>query len=331
MMANRQQLQFGDRSAHARLVALERERHISGSSAAAVIAYHETVPSRDGALPVWARAAQRVATALAGILGTVLFTNSRASLDGAPFSRVVHVDLLQLARWDGAVSPRALCGLKMTAVLHGWSIGALPEHVLMLDHDIVVIRPRAVLAMFDPLVYYDLAGVMEGLSRGWDGRDPNQRNDSLAAPPDPAGRGWEVNSGALAIRRRAEWFVRLWAAEFRAGLPTYSRLTGVDQSALMFVLAHEPRARLFPLPPLYNFRQPALYSKDLGAPVVFHSRAALRSPAAGATSKAMVRVATAAAEEAARKIASLGAETHPQGRSSSRGSSSPSARRRHGS
>ena len=295
---------FVDRSAHARLVALERRT--PASSSAAVIAYHELVPPRDaGTLPVWARAAQRVAGALAGILGTVLFTNSRAALDGPPFSRVVHADLLQLAGWGPSVAPRALCGLKITAVLHGWSIGALPEHVLMLDHDLVVVRPRAVLGMFEPLAHYDLAGVMEGMSRGWDGKDPNQRNDSLATPPDPAGRGWEVNSGVLAIRKQAEWLVKLWAAEFRAGLATYSRLTGVDQSALMWVLAHEPRARLFPMPPLYNFRQPVLYSKDLGAPIVFHSRAALRSPSSGATSKAMARVATAAAEEATRKIGAV--------------------------
>ena len=70
-----------------------------------------------------------------------------------------------------------------------------------------------------------------------------------------AGRGWEVNSGVLAVRQKAAWFVRLWADEVRAGLRTYSMLTGVDQSALMWVLAHEPKARLFPMPALYNFRQ----------------------------------------------------------------------------
>jgi hypothetical protein len=138
-----------------------------------------------------------------------------------------------------------------------------------------------------------------------DGRDPNQRNDSLAAPTDPAGRGWEVNSGVLAVRREAMWLVELWAAEFRAGLATYSLLTGVDQSALMFVLAHEPRARLFPMPPLFNFRQPTLYSRDHGAPVVFHSRAALRAASLGASAKAMVRVAQSAAEDASRRIGAL--------------------------
>ena len=54
-----------------------------------------------------------------------------------------------------------------------------------------------------------------------------------------------------------------------------------------------------------NFRQPTLYSKDLGAPVAFHSRAALRVQSRGAGAKAMARVAQAAAEEAARKIGTL--------------------------
>ena len=108
------------------------------------------------------------------------------------------------------------------------------------------------------------------------------------------------------MRKSAAWLLELWAAEFRAGLPLYSRLTGVDQSALMWVLAHEPRARLFPMPPLYNFRQPTLYSRDLGPPVAFHSRWALRSPTRGGTAKAMGRVVEAASEEAKRQVAAAG-------------------------
>lgn len=146
----------------------------------------------------------------------------------------------------------------------------------------------------------DLAGVMEGMSRGWDGRDPNVRNDSLAVAPDAAGLGWEVNSGVLAVRKQAEWLVQLWAAEFRAGIGLYSRLTGVDQSALMWVLAHEPRARLFAMPPSYNFRLPAVYSRDLGPPVAFHSRTAMKTPTRAATAKAMSRVVGMVAEDAAR-------------------------------
>ena len=55
-------------------------------------------------------------------------------------------------------------------------------------------------------------------------------------PPDEAGRGWEVNTGLLAVRREAEPLVRAWAAEFGARISLYARLSGVDQSALMLVL-----------------------------------------------------------------------------------------------
>ena len=156
--------------------------------------------------------------------------------------------------------------------------------------------------MLEPLFHYDLTGVMEGRSRGWDGRDPNQRNDSLARAPDPAGRGWEVNSGVMGLRRQAAWFVKLWQAEFHSGIDLYGRLTGVDQSALMWLLAHEPKARLFPMPPLYNFRVPTLYSRDFGPPAAFHSRTAMRLPSHGSSAKAMARLTHGVADDTARKI-----------------------------
>lgn len=110
----------------------------------------------------------------------------------------------------------------------------------MLDADVAVLHATPLLRFFAPLAHYDAAAVMEGLSRGWDGRDTTARDDSIALPPDPAGLGWEVNTGVIALRRRAAWFVQLWAAEYRAGLQLYSKLSGVDQSAFMWVLAHEP-------------------------------------------------------------------------------------------
>ena len=93
----------------------------------------------------------------------------------------------------------------------------------------IVLRPHTLLSMFDPLAAYDLAGVMEGYSRGWSGDDTSRRDDRLAAPPDTAGRGWEVNTGALAVRRQAEWLVRAWADEYSRNLSLYARLSGVDQ------------------------------------------------------------------------------------------------------
>ena len=153
--------------------------------------------------------------------------------------------------------------------------------MLLLDLDAAVLRPRQLLSFFAPLSHYDLVGVMEGFSRGWDGTDTARRNDSLAAPPDPTGRGWEVNTGVLAVRKQAAWLVGKWGEEFTQRIELYSRLTGVDQSALMLVLARESRARLFTMPPSYNFRAPTLYAAELGAPVVLHTRAAMRvKPAA---------------------------------------------------
>ena len=147
----------------------------------------------------------------------------------------------------------------------------MPAQVLLLDLDAAVLRPRQLLSFFAPLSHYDLVGVMEGFSRGWDGTDTARRNDSLAAPPDPTGRGWEVNTGVLAVRKQAAWLVGKWGEEFTQRVELYSRLTGVDQSALMLVLARESRARLFAMPPSYNFRAPTLYAAELGGPVVLHT------------------------------------------------------------
>ena len=323
--------QYADRAAFGRLVARESASASDFSDSAAVIAYHDRTGSGGASssggsasanhhtsqvLPPWARAAERIAHSLHGLIPTVLVTNAHVFSSSTPFSRILRVDLLKTSGLTADVPSRAMCGLKLTALLHGWQVGALPERVLLLDHDVIVMNPRQLVRMLEPLRFYDLAGVMEGISRGWDGRDPNQRNDSLASAPDPAGRGWEVNSGVLAVRRQAVWFVRLWADEFRAGVGLYSRLTGADQSALMWVLAHEPRARLFPLPPMYNFRQPTLYSRDLPPPAAFHTRTALRSPSRGTSVKAMARIAHAVAEQAGAwpSSESSGGHAHPSGR-----------------
>ena len=157
---------FGDRAAHARLVALERDRNRKYDDAAALITYHETTAiattttghrrhdgsSSSSTLPPWARAAERIALALTGLLPTVLATNSQdVRLRTPPFSRVLRVDLLKLSGLDSAVPARAMCGLKITALLHGWQTGALPARTLVLDHDVILLRPRQLVHMLDPL------------------------------------------------------------------------------------------------------------------------------------------------------------------------------------
>lgn len=117
---------YQDRRAHSRLVARERASSLAhnASSRAALIAYHDTraPPSLSNPLPPWARSAQRIALALTPILRTVLYTNlADGRLDG-PFDLIVRTDLLQLARVRD-LPPRALCGLKTFALLHGWKTG----------------------------------------------------------------------------------------------------------------------------------------------------------------------------------------------------------------
>ena len=107
--------------------------------------------------------------------------------------------------------------------------------VLLLDVDVLVLRPHALLRLFAPLGDYDLAGVMEGISRDLEGslegssRDWNAtgghgaggsagggggagggaggtpgagnpaRSDVL--PPDVVERGWEVSRYRAATAR----------------------------------------------------------------------------------------------------------------------------------
>lgn len=297
------------------------------NSSAALFVRHELSVAATDAAPL--RAAARAATALrrgAG-LASVLVSNMPLAAVGAaigssePFERVMQRDLVQQMGWSATTRPRALCGLKIVALLAGWREGWLPMRVLLLDTDVVVLRPREFVdAVFAPLAAYDMAGVFEGYSRGWDGRDSAARDDSLATPSDGAGRGWEVNTGVLAVRRDAAWLVQAWADEFFQHISRYALLTGVDQSALMRVLSREPRGRLFPLPPTFNLRQPTVWpmrppSSLAGGPFAFHSRRALRSTPRH--SSAMIGVIDAAAAAARADVASLHlpALTEPSSRS----------------
>ena len=177
---------FSDRAAHARLVAQEHAAAAAhnASSRAALIVYHDLRAAQSATLQPWARSALRIAEALEPVLQTVLYTNLEDPRLNRGFRRVVRMDLLKLSGMHD-VPPRAMCGLKITALLHGWQHSILPEQVLMLDADVVVLHARPLLRMFAPLAHYDVAAVMEGYSRGWNGKDTSVRDDSLAAPPDP--------------------------------------------------------------------------------------------------------------------------------------------------
>ena len=61
------------------------------------------------------------------------------------------------------------------------------------------------------------------------------------------------------------------------------------------------------MPPVYNFRAPTIYSRDLEPPAAFHSRQAMKDPQRDRYAKAMLRVVHGTAEELGRKIGSGGA------------------------
>ena len=252
-----------------------------GMSGRAALFVHHAVdgPSASSSSPpAWAAAASRAAGRLDGVLPAVLVANRPPAATLPNFARVVRLDVVSVHNLT-LPTRRALCGVKIFALLEGWERGFLPPRVLLLDLDAFVLRPRALLALFAPLSNnYDMVGVMEGYSHGWeDGGGGDRDGSPLPTPPDPAGRGWELNTGVVAVRREAVWLVRKWADEFKSRTKLYSMLTGVDQSALMLVLAREPRARVFPMPPSFNLRTPTLYAAELGTPVVVHSRVAMRA------------------------------------------------------
>ena len=104
----------------------------------ALIAFHNLQAHRGAQheLPDWAVAAHRSATALAGVLPVVLMTNSPFAADprvAGPFHRAVRVDLLK-SGWTSGLDLggrlRALCGLKIHALLHGWERGIVGPQVL---------------------------------------------------------------------------------------------------------------------------------------------------------------------------------------------------------
>ena len=112
---------------------------MSSPDRAALLVYHDiSTNSPASELPGWALAAVRTARALAGTLPAVLTTNSVLTADerlARPFHRIVRLDLMAESGLKGrpAVSNRALCGLKIWALLHGWREGLLGPQVLLLS------------------------------------------------------------------------------------------------------------------------------------------------------------------------------------------------------
>lgn len=130
------QLVCGEARVAARPAALGMQEAPHPPLRTALITFHE-LQAHHGAqheLPGWAVAAHRSATALAGVLPTVLMTNSPLAADprvARPFHSAVQVDLLQISGLDLGRRPRMLCGLKIHALLYGWERGIVGPQVLL--------------------------------------------------------------------------------------------------------------------------------------------------------------------------------------------------------
>eukprot|EP01041_Mallomonas_annulata_P005410 gene5410-10825_t len=141
-------------------------------------------------------------------------------------------------------------GTKPQALIHGFSKGILPDKVLYLDIDVIIAdisEEFNLMKIFEPLEFYDMAGVFEGFAIG-------------PRPTPAAGGGWEVNTGVLAVRKQALPLLREWLEVFKKDIKVFGEYLSGEQQALMVTLQRNPKYRIFPLPSVYNFRRPALWS-----------------------------------------------------------------------
>eukprot|EP00607_Mallomonas_marina_P007141 CAMPEP_0182438294 /NCGR_PEP_ID=MMETSP1167-20130531/85657_1 /TAXON_ID=2988 /ORGANISM="Mallomonas Sp, Strain CCMP3275" /LENGTH=337 /DNA_ID=CAMNT_0024631577 /DNA_START=116 /DNA_END=1129 /DNA_ORIENTATION=- len=190
-----------------------------------------------------------------------LFTNSETIDDDLrKYITVINVDLMQEAGLNKLLESTGDSmvgfGVKPMSLIYGFQKGILPERILYLDVDVIITNSNEsnefnLLHIFDPLQYYDMAAVFEGFAIG--------------PKPTPAvGRGWETNTGVLAVRKQAlplleEWLAVIQKEYVSLGLGKY--LSG-EQQALMIALQRNPAYRLFPLPNIYNFRRATLHSNN---------------------------------------------------------------------
>jgi hypothetical protein len=101
-------------------------------------------------------------------------------------------------------------GTKAYSVIRGWELGIIPDWVIHFDVDITIVSTHKkwnLNTMLEPLKFYDIAGVMEGYSTCL---DPEKPDHTLAV-----GGGWEMNTGAFAVKRSAKPLLEKWVEVFK--------------------------------------------------------------------------------------------------------------------
>jgi hypothetical protein len=193
------------------------------------------------------------------------------------FDKIITIDLLKRSGLlpfykrvkkmtsSGAICRASACGTKAYALLHLWNkCNANYDGLLYMDHDTYWLAAGAN-DFFEPLEFYDVAGVMEGYAYD------TSKEQVLGGPA--AGGGWELSTGVISFRRSAKKLIELWLAEIIKEPMTFAMLTSVDQQALMLAIQANPAYRFFPMPNRYNWRYSTIHPPTgPAAPVVLHHR-----------------------------------------------------------
>lgn len=201
-----------------------------------------------------------------------LFTNLK-TIDPdirANIFRVYYVDLLKDAKLDEVIErtgdTKFGFATKAQSLLTGWDLGVLPDKVLHLDVDIILLSTserRNLYNLFEPLKFYDMAAVMEGYS--------TSLTDPLKGTP-AVGMGWEINTGVFATRKSSRGLLEKWIEAFRDSPELFHDFESGEQQALMLAFERNPQYRWFPLPPVFNFRRSSLFARNgPSLPVIVHT------------------------------------------------------------
>eukprot|EP00607_Mallomonas_marina_P009850 CAMPEP_0182419372 /NCGR_PEP_ID=MMETSP1167-20130531/3834_1 /TAXON_ID=2988 /ORGANISM="Mallomonas Sp, Strain CCMP3275" /LENGTH=572 /DNA_ID=CAMNT_0024594261 /DNA_START=114 /DNA_END=1832 /DNA_ORIENTATION=- len=188
-------------------------------------------------------------------LPVYVFTNAREiDPEIRQHVQIVNVDLMVEAGLDKILEEdgdnKIGFGTKAMSLIYGFENDILPDKVLYLDVDVIVLQRTEefnLMRTFEPLEFYDFAAVFEGFAIG--------------PRPTPAmGQGWEANTGVMSVRREALPLLKEWLQVFKERRKEFGEYLSGEQQAFMVALQHNPKYRIFPLPSVYNFRRPALWS-----------------------------------------------------------------------
>lgn len=145
--------------------------------------------------------------------------------------RVYEMDLMQesglLQLYQETGDIKFGFGTKAYSVIRGWELGLLPDWVIHFDVDITIVSTSNkwnLHTMFEPLQFYDIAGVMEGYSTCL---DPTKPDHTLAV-----GGGWEMNTGAFAVKRSAKILLEKWVEVFKEDPDRFAYFQSGEQQGM---------------------------------------------------------------------------------------------------